>query len=96
MSTSKDIFREFEQYAVIGELSEALEGIASYRIRQIKDRVLLSKEFFQELYSIYLSLRVEKDDVREPAKSKDLFIVITSTSGLSGVIDDATRYYSAD
>ncbi len=88
MSNSKDILREFEQYRVIGELSGALEGIASYRIRQIKDRVLLSKNFFQELYAIYLSLRVEKEVVRKPAYSKDLYIVITSTGGLSGVIDD--------
>jgi len=88
MSSSKDILREFEQYKVIGELSGALEGIASYRIRQIKDRVLLSKSFFQELYAIYLSLRVEKDVTRKPQYSKDLYIVITSTGGLSGVIDD--------
>jgi F-type H+-transporting ATPase subunit gamma len=88
MSLSKDIRREYEQYAVIGELSEALEGIASYRIRQIKDRVLLSKGFFQELYSIYLSLRVEKENLRQPTRPKDLYIVITSMSGLSGAIDD--------
>lgn len=88
MSSSKDILREFEQYKVIGELSGALEGIASYRIRQIKDRVLLSKSFFEELYAIYLSLRVDKDVTRKPLHTKDLYIVITSTGGLSGVIDD--------
>jgi F-type H+-transporting ATPase subunit gamma len=88
MSSSKDILHVYEQYKVIGELSGALEGIASYRIRQIKDRVLLSKNFFQELYAIYLSLRVEKEVARKPMNNKDLYIVITSTGGLSGMIDE--------
>lgn len=88
MSSSKEILSELRQYQVIGELSGALEGIASYRIRQIKDRVLLSKSFFQELYAIYLSLRVDKEVTRRPTRNKDLYIVITSTGGLSGVIDD--------
>ncbi|MFO0955627.1 MAG: F0F1 ATP synthase subunit gamma [Candidatus Saccharibacteria bacterium] len=88
MSSLKDLQQEYEQYRVIGELSEALEGIASYRIRQIKDRVLLSKEFFQQLYAIYQGLRVEKDTVRSPSINRDLYIVLTSTGGLSGEIDD--------
>ncbi len=88
MSTLKDLQQEYEQYRVIGELSEALEGIASYRIRQIKDRVLLSKEFFRELYAIYLALRVDKATARTPELNRDLYVVITSTGGLSGEIDD--------
>lgn len=88
MSTLKDLSQEYEQYRVIGELSEALEGIASYRIRQIKDRVLLSKEFFRELYAIYLGMRVDKTTTRQSELQRDLYIVITSTGGLSGEIDD--------
>lgn len=100
MSNLKDLQQEYEQYRVIGELSEALEGIASYRIRQIKDRVLLSKEFFRELYAIYLGLRVDKATTRKPTINRDLYIVITSTGGLSGEIDDqiiqqVTRDYTA-
>ncbi len=100
MSNLKDLQQEYEQYRVIGELSEALEGIASYRIRQIKDRVLLSKEFFQELYAIYLGLRVDADTIRVPSINRDLYIVLTSTGGLSGEIDDqivrqVTKDYAA-
>lgn len=87
MSNLKDLQQEYEQYRVIGELSEALEGISSYRIRQIKDRVLLSKDFFRELYAIYLGLRVDKAATRQPTINRDLYIVITSTGGLSGEID---------
>ncbi|MBP9827016.1 F0F1 ATP synthase subunit gamma [Candidatus Saccharibacteria bacterium] len=90
MSTINDYQRSFEQYKVIEELTEALEGISSYRIRQIKDRVLLSKRFFQELFTIYQSLRVDKPATAPRGQHKrDLYIILTSASGLTGDIDNA-------
>lgn len=90
MSTIKDLQADVRQYGMVEELTEALEGISSYRIRQIKDRVLLSKQFFRELWTIYSSMRVDKPArPSHPDHQRDLFIILTSTGGLAGDIDDA-------
>jgi len=90
MSNVNDLQRQYEQFGVISELTEALEGIASYRIRQVKDRVLISKQFFHDLWGMYQGLRVEKPATQARTKhSRDLYIVITSSAGLTGDIDAA-------
>lgn len=90
MSTINKLMGDWEQLGTIEELTGALEGIASYRIRQVRDRVLLSKQFFNELWGIYQSLRVEKPATSARTdKDRDLFIVITSSAGLTGIIDDS-------
>ncbi len=103
MTTIRDLDHDWQQLGIIEELTGALEGIASYRIRQVRDRVLLSKQFFNELWGIYQSLRVEKPATKERTdQTRNLFIVITSTSGLSGDIDEAivqrvlTDYVASD
>lgn len=88
MSTINNLTHDWEQLGTIEELTGALEGISSYRIRQVRDRVLLSKQFFNELWGIYQSLQVEKPATAiRIEKVRDLFIVITSSAGLNGEID---------
>jgi ATP synthase F1 gamma subunit len=74
------------------ELTSAFEGIASMRISQIKDQVLHSTKFFNELWDIYKQLRVDAifgfgRDNSKKAIDKDLYIIITAEGGFSGDID---------
>ena len=75
------------------ELTSAFEGIASMRIAQIKNQVLQSTKFFDELWGIYSQLRVDslftfgrdKNDI--DVIDKELLIIITAEGGFSGDID---------
>jgi len=79
--------------ATLVELTSVFEGIASMRIAQIKDQVLQSTVFFNELWSIYSQLRKgglfnfgrEKADTK--VIDKDLYVIITAEGGFSGDID---------
>ena len=55
-----DIEREIGATETIVDLSSAFEGIASLKIAKIKDQVLQSTSFFDDLWSIYEQLRVDK------------------------------------
>lgn len=78
--------------ATLAELTSAFEGIASMRIAQIKNQVLQSTKFFNELWHIYAQLRVGENfsfGREETAKTidKELYIIITAEGGFSGDID---------
>lgn len=93
MRRIQELGREKESMQTIAELTNVFEGLASMRISQIKNQVLRAQDFFQELWHIYMQLRVD-DSFRfgraDPDKkiiNKDLFIVITSEGSFSGDID---------
>lgn len=93
MKHPNDIAREEKAMATLVELTSAFEGIASMRISQIKNQVLQSTKFFNELWDIYSQLRVdslfsfgrEKSDAN--VIDKELYIIITAEGGFSGDID---------
>jgi len=93
MKHPNEIAREEQSMATLVELTSAFEGIASMRTAQIKNQVLQSTKFFNELWSIYSQLRVDslftfgrdKNDVT--VIDKELFIIITAEGGFSGDID---------
>jgi F-type H+-transporting ATPase subunit gamma len=93
MRRPQDIARAETSMATLAELTSAFEGIASMRIAHIKDQVLQSTEFFQELWGMYSQLRVKRSfsfgrDKSAPTVSdKELFIIITAEGGFSGDID---------
>ena len=77
--------------SVVG-LTNVFEGLASMRIAQIKDQVLSSQKFFNELWAIYSQIRVNKRfnygrDIEDNVVDKELFIGITAEGGFSGDID---------
>lgn len=87
-----EIASEEVSMATLVKLTSAFEGIASMRIAQIKDQVLESTKFFNELWSIYSQLQA--GDIfsfgREQADKiidKELYIIITAEGGFSGDID---------
>ena len=78
---------------IMVELTSAFESIASTRIATVRDQVLRSGQFFDDLWRIYSQIRVDKsfNFGRSQAQSrlinKELMILITSEGSFSGDID---------
>ncbi|MDB5160552.1 MAG: atpG [Candidatus Saccharibacteria bacterium] len=74
-------------------LTSALESISSMQIAKTKNKVLISNQFFDEVWSIYKQIRVDVlfnfgRAIDEKAIDKELLILITAKGGLSGDIDN--------
>ena len=88
-----EIAKEEESMATLVELTSVFEGIASMRIAQIKNQVLQSTRFFNEVWGIYTQLRVDslfsfgRDKTQANIIDKELYIIITAEGGFSGDID---------
>ena len=92
MISPRDIARQEASMTTLAELTSAFEGIASMRIAQIKNQVLQSTKFFNELWHIYAQLRVGENfsfgrEEATKAIDKELYIIITAEGGFSGDID---------
>jgi len=88
-----EIARDEANMATLVELTSVFEGIASMRIAQIKNQVLQSTKFFDELWKIYSQLRVDslfsfgRDQQHKDVIDRELYIIITAEGGFSGEID---------
>lgn len=85
------IQKEAVQVGTIEGLTSVFESIASIHIAQIKDTVMSSTAFFNELWQIYTQLRVDDKHRKQnpkPANQKAAIVAITSDGGLIGDIDD--------
>lgn len=92
MKRPADLEHDEKAMATLVELTSAFEGIASMRIAQIKNQVLQSTKFFDELWAIYSQLRVDSlfsfgRDKTTAVIDKELLIIITAEGGFSGDID---------
>ncbi|HEX4774757.1 MAG TPA: F0F1 ATP synthase subunit gamma [Candidatus Saccharimonadales bacterium] len=107
MRRSVELFEEHESMTTLVELTSAFEGIASMRIAQIRDQVLVSQQFFGDLWRIYRQLRVDElfhfGRIQTNAQpiNKELMILITSEGSFSGDIDQrlvsaAIKEYNPD
>lgn len=73
-------------------LTSALESLSSMQIAKTKNKVLISNQFFDEVWNIYKQIRVDVlfNFGRAPQETpidKELLILITAKGGLSGDID---------
>ncbi len=73
-------------------LTSALESLSSMQIAKTKNKVLISNQFFDEVWNIYKQIRVDVffnfgRQVHETPINKELLILITAKAGLSGDID---------
>jgi len=73
-------------------LTSALETLSSMQIAKTKNKVLISNQFFDEVWNIYKQIRVDVlfnfgRTIDEKPLDKGLFILITAKGGLSGDID---------
>src|SRR5665811_1037866 len=93
MRRPNEIALEELSMVTLVELTSAFEGIPSMRISQIKNQVLQSTKFFNELWVIYAQLQAGTPFSfgrgRQNAKvsDKELYIIITAEGGFSGDID---------
>lgn len=94
MKQPNELINEEAAMNTLVELSSAFEGIASLNIAKVKNKVLASTKFFDELWNIYRQLRVDNlfkygrnADLSNDVIDKELLIIVTSEGGLSGDID---------
>ena len=92
MKRPAEYAREEISMATLVELTSVFEGIASMRIGQIKNQVLQSTKFFDEIWAIYTQLRVDSlfsfgREGKKDVIDKELYIIITAEGGFSGDID---------
>lgn len=93
MSRLTEIEQDTQAMGMLVELTGVFEGIASMKIARVKNQVLQSTQFFNELWSIYSQLRVDglfrygREDNSVEVSDKELIIIITSEGGFSGDID---------
>lgn len=76
----------------IVSLTSAFESLSSMRIMQTKKKVLISNDFFNEVWNIYKQIRVDVmfnfgRSYQEPSNNREVLILITAPSGLTGDID---------
>jgi len=92
MRRPNEIARDEANMATLVSLTSAFEGIASMRIAQVKNQVLQSNKFFNELWNIYTQLRVDSSfrfgrESNDKQIDKELLLIITAEGGFSGDID---------
>lgn len=93
MRRPHEIKRDAKAMGTLVDLTSAFEGIASMRIAQIKNQVLQSTQFFNELWHIYSQLRVSavfgfgRTSADLDVIDKELYVIITAEGGFSGDID---------
>lgn len=92
MIRPQEIAAEEQAMGMLAQLTNIFEGIASMRISEIKNQVLQSQQFFEELWHIYTQIRVGSDfhfgrSDQEKTIDKELMIVVTAEGAFSGDID---------
>jgi len=92
MRRASAIKQEVEQINTVQDLTWVFESIASNQVAKVKNKVELSKKFFQLLWKRYSSIRVDTNSRitnrgLAGEQSKQVFIVISSEASLSGDID---------
>lgn len=92
MRRASSIEKEAVQITTIEDLTGVFESIASTQVAKVKNKVDLSGEFFQLLWSRYRSIRIDpasritNRDLGD-GKNKKVFVIISAEAGLSGDID---------
>lgn len=87
-----EIKAEEESMKTIVSLTSAFESLSSMSITQTKGKVLISNQFFKEVWNIYKQIRVDAmfnfgRKIDEKPIDRELLILITAQGGLSGDID---------
>lgn len=105
MKRAVTIREELDEIKTVEGLTGIFESIASIKIAKLRNRVIASKEFFDELWHTYRGLRVDpKTRLKRPNKTKSdrvVLVAITSEGKLSGEVDEqvvgevATAYANA-
>lgn len=92
MRRASAIEKESVQITTVEDLTSVFESIASTQVAKVKTKVELSKEFFQLLWSRYISIRIDPasriiNRGMGDGTSQKVFVIISAEAGLSGDID---------
>ena len=92
MKRPLEILAEERSMRTIVSLTSAFESLSSMKMAQTKNKVLISNQFFAEVWNIYKQIRVDVmfnfgRTVDEHPNDKELMILITAPGGLTGDID---------
>jgi F-type H+-transporting ATPase subunit gamma len=92
MRRPSTIEQEALQISTVEDLTGVFETIASTQVAKVKGKVELSKQFFELLWSRYISIRVDPADRitnrgDKTGTSDSVFVIISAEAGLSGNID---------
>ncbi len=94
MRRASAIEEEAGQIETVKDLTGVFESIASTQVAKVKNKVELSKEFFQLLWKRYSALRIDpdtritaRDRSGEKVGKDNVFVIISAEAGLSGDID---------
>lgn len=92
MRRPSTIEQEALQISTVEDLTGVFETIASTQVAKVKGKVELSKQFFELLWSRYISIRIDPADritnrKPEDGTSDSVFVIISAEAGLSGNID---------
>jgi ATP synthase F1 gamma subunit len=87
-----EIKAEEASMRTIVSLTSAFESLSSMKIMQTKNQVLISNQFFDEVWAIYKQIRVDVmfnfgRQAGEKPIDREILILITAQGGLSGDID---------
>jgi ATP synthase F1 gamma subunit len=106
MKRPLEIKAEEGNMRTIVSLTSAFESLSSMQITKTKGKVLISNQFFDEVWNIYKQIRLDVmfnfgRTVNETPIDKELLILITASGGLSGDIDQRLikkfrQYYEPD
>lgn len=86
------IEKESLQIRTVEDLTSVFESIASTQVAKVRNKVELSKQFFQLLWAQYIAIRFDKNSQiinRElgDGTTEKVFVIISAEGGLSGDID---------
>lgn len=92
MRRASAIEKEMGQIVTVQDLTGVFESIASTRVAKVKDKVTISKHFFDRLWRIYKALRNDPDSLfgfsdDRQTNGRHAFVMISAEGGLSGDID---------
>jgi F0F1-type ATP synthase gamma subunit len=92
MRRASSIEKEAVQITTIEDLTGVFESIASTQVAKVKNKVDMSGDFFQLLWSRYRSIRIDPTTritsrTLGDGKDKKVFVIISAEAGLSGDID---------
>lgn len=96
MKFNPQITKDLNQIKVVERLSGVFEGIASAGITRIRNRTLASQKYFQELWQLYLSLRVDPEERLTHATRQasiqhskpQAYVIVTAEGTFSGNLDE--------
>lgn len=93
MRRASTIEKEASEIGTVQDLTGVFESLASTQVAKVKNKVELSKQFFELLWRRYSSIRVNpasritNRDLGEEGAKEQVFVIISAEAGLSGDID---------